>query len=120
MAVLLWLHRPTRPIGIVAVAAFAASGETPPPVAAITATSSATFGCQRRQLIVSQQRPPIDSRFPLSARVSMMEPAKIGCATTSPNRPTSNEGGTFSGPRGPFRDVFIRAKFQAHGQTGSF
>jgi hypothetical protein len=22
--------------------------------------------------------------------------------------------------RGPFRDVFIRAKFQAHGQTGSF
>jgi hypothetical protein len=21
---------------------------------------------------------------------------------------------------GPFRDVFIRAKFQAHGQTGSF
>jgi hypothetical protein len=57
----------------------------------------------------------------------MMEPAKDRMRNNVSEPPDVEQRGTFSGqdgeqqPRlgGPFGDVFIRAKFQAH-QTGSF
>jgi len=57
----------------------------------------------------------------------MMEPAKDRMRNNVSEPPDVEQRGTFFGQDGernrlggPFRDVFIRAKFQAHGQTGVF
>jgi len=57
----------------------------------------------------------------------MMEPAKDRMRNNVSEPPDVEQRGEFSGQDGeqqrlggPFGDVFIRAKFQAQGQTGSF
>ena len=57
----------------------------------------------------------------------MMEPAKDGMRNNVSEPPDVEQRGTFSGQDGssnrlggPLENVFIRAKFQAQGQTGSF
>jgi hypothetical protein len=63
----------------------------------------------------------------LDSNVSMMEPAKDRMRNNVSEPPDVEQRGEFSGQEGeqqrlggPFGDVFIRAKFQAQGQTGSF